>query len=131
EMMDLRSEARAVFQKAIALVEKNHETFSLPYQGMARLLLDSEPGQALVFARKAVELEPDLDSNHAILARVYESEGRLSDATQELQILVRLNPNKASSHYILSRLYRNLGQRQAAQTQFETFQKLRAIYGSQ
>jgi tetratricopeptide (TPR) repeat protein len=131
EMLDLRAEALDTFQKAVALVDKNRETFSLPYQGMARLLLENDPAQALTFARKAVELEPDLDSGHATLARTYELQGRLWDAEQEFQIVVRLNPNNPTNHYILSRFYMRLGQQDAAQAQLETFRKLRAVYESQ
>jgi tetratricopeptide (TPR) repeat protein len=128
EMLDMWAEALGTFQSAIVLVEKNRESFSLPYQGMARLLRESKTAQALVFAQKAVELEPNLDSNHSTLARVYELQGKLPEAEQELQIAVRLSPNKPGNHYVLSRLYRSLGRMEDAQTQLQTFQKLKAIY---
>jgi tetratricopeptide (TPR) repeat protein len=131
EMLGRRDEARGTYEKAIEVVEKNRETFSLPYQGMARLLLDLDAGRALHFARKAVELEPNLDSNHSELARVYERLGKLIDAIREVQAAVRLSPNKSSQHYILSRLYNRLGNPQAAQAELQIFQKVNAIYGSQ
>jgi tetratricopeptide (TPR) repeat protein len=128
EMLDMWAEALDAFQGAIALVEKNRESFSLPYQGMARLLLESKTAQALDFAQKAVQLEPDLDSNHSTLARVYELQGKLPEAEQELQIAVRLSANKPGNHYVLSRLYRSLGRTEDAQAQLQTFQKLKATY---
>jgi tetratricopeptide (TPR) repeat protein len=128
EMLDMWPEALGTFQSAIVLVEKNRERFSLPYQGMARLLLETKTAQALVFARKAVELEPNLDSNHSTLARIYELEGKLPEAEQQLQIAVRLSPNKPGNHYVLSKLYRSLGRTEDAQAQLQTFQKLKATY---
>jgi tetratricopeptide (TPR) repeat protein len=128
EMLDMWAEALGTFQSAIVLVEKNRESFSLPYQGMARLLLESKIAQALAFAQKAVELEPNLDSNRSTLARVYELQGKLAEAEQELQAAVRLSPNKPGNHYVLSRLYRSLGRMEDAQAQLQTFQKFKATY---
>jgi tetratricopeptide (TPR) repeat protein len=128
EMLDMWPDALASFQIAIDLVEKNRESFSLPYQGMARLLLETRTAEAVVFAQKAVALEPNMDSNHSTLARAYELQGKLPEAEQELQIAVRLNPNKPANHYVLSRLCRSLGRMQDAQAQLLTFQKLKATY---
>jgi tetratricopeptide (TPR) repeat protein len=50
--------ARAAFETAIKLGEGRDERFSFPYQGMAQSLLDTDPNQALQFARKAIEMEP-------------------------------------------------------------------------
>jgi tetratricopeptide (TPR) repeat protein len=128
EMLDMWAEALGTFQGAIVLVEKNRESFSLPYQGMARLLLETKTAQALVFAQKAVELEPNLDSNHSTLGRIYELEAKLPEAEGQLQIAVRLSPNKPGNHYVLSRLYRSLGRMEDAQAQLQTFQTLKATY---
>jgi hypothetical protein len=38
---------------------------------MARLLLESDPHQALEFAARAVQAEPNEYSNHLIVAKVY------------------------------------------------------------
>jgi tetratricopeptide (TPR) repeat protein len=55
------TEARSAFETAIKIVETTHEPFSPPYQGIARLLAYDDPSQALEFARKALQLEPNLD----------------------------------------------------------------------
>jgi len=77
EQLGRIGEARDRYTKAIALVEKSHDSFGWPYQGMARLLLDEKPEAASEFAKKAVSLQPDEYSNHAILSKVYERLGDL------------------------------------------------------
>jgi tetratricopeptide (TPR) repeat protein len=72
EMSGKLTEARRAYESAIKLREKTQERFSLPYQGMARLRGDEVPAQALEFARKAVEIEPNLDSNHVVVAKICE-----------------------------------------------------------
>lgn len=131
EMMGRLDDARTSYEKAIQLVELNHERYSWPYQGMARLLLTSDPEQALHFAEKAVNLEPNLDSNHLMLAKVEERMQKIPEAISELQIVTRLNPNSAPPHYALARLYKRIGNPQAEHAQIDEFNKLNSIYEPQ
>jgi len=124
-------EAREAYESAIRLVETKHERFSLPYQGLAQLLLDAQPERALALARKAVELEPNLDSNHLVTAKIFEQLGRRREAIQELQMAVRLDPTNASPRFMLARIYAKVGNRQSAQTELEMFQKVKELYGAQ
>ena len=132
EALGRRSGAYSTYETAIQLVEKKHERFSLPYQSMARLLLQiDEPGPALRFARTAVELEPNLDSSHLVMAKVYERLGKLAEAVEELRAAVRLNPTNALPRYVLSRIYTKLGNREAAQAELKIFKKINRHYGPQ
>jgi len=131
EMMGRLDEARAYYEKAIQLVEETQERYSWPYQGMARLLLTSDPEQALHYAEKAVKLEPDLDSNHLVLAKVKERMEKIPEAISELQIATHLNPTSAPPHYTLAILYKRIGNREAARMQIEEFNKLNSIYEPQ
>jgi tetratricopeptide (TPR) repeat protein len=128
EMMGRLDEARTNYEQAIRLVEEIQERYSWPYQGMARLLLTSDPEQALHFAERAVKLEPDLDSNHLVLAKVEERMQNTRGAIAELQIASRLNPTSAPPHYALARLYKRIGNPEAARAQIEEFNKLNSIY---
>jgi Flp pilus assembly protein TadD len=131
EVSGKREEARAAYETAIKSVEGKHQRFSLPDQGMARLLTDEAPGQALEFARKAIELEPDVDSNHLIMAKIYERLGRLSNAEEELQTAERLDPINAAPRYMLARIYSKAGDHEAAEAELEMFRKITRTYGSQ
>ncbi len=129
EILEREEEALRSYETAIHLSENNQERFSWPYQGMARLLLNRNTEQALGWARKAVELQPELDANHLILAKIYERSGRVSEAIEELQEVVRLNPGHTAAHYILFRLYKELGQPEQAQEELSVFKELKAVYG--
>jgi tetratricopeptide (TPR) repeat protein len=131
EVSGRHTEARSAYETAIKSIEKRHERFSLPYQGIARVLADKAPAQALEFACKAIELEPDLDSNHVIMAKVYERLGRFSEAMEELQTAERLDPTNASPRFMLARIYSKVGDRIAAEAELAMFKKIKEVYGSQ
>jgi Flp pilus assembly protein TadD len=120
-------EARQRYHTAIELLNQTGAKFGWPYQGMARLLLDENPQAALSMAQKAVELQPDEPSHHAVLADVYERLGRLPDALHEAQIAAAQNPNDSKTHYALYKLYRQAGDARA-KSELEIFQQTRALY---
>jgi tetratricopeptide (TPR) repeat protein len=126
-----QTDARTAFETAIKLEEGTGEGFSLPYQGMAQSLLETDPSQALPFARKAIELEPNLESNHLALAKVYEKLGKLSDAEAELHTAIQLDPTDASARFISYRVCNRLGKHQAAQAELEGFKEVNQLYGTQ
>jgi tetratricopeptide (TPR) repeat protein len=127
EQMGQLEGARAHYSKAIDLVKKNGDLFGWPYQGMARLLADDKPEAALDFAKKAVSLEPDEYSNHLILAKVYESLGKLPDAIREAEVATVENPTDSRSRYALYKLYRQAEDPRAAQT-LKAFQEIKTLY---
>jgi tetratricopeptide (TPR) repeat protein len=129
EQLQRRQQARECYAEAIRLVEKSNEAFSMPYQGMARLLLEENPSEALGWAQKAVEVEPKEYTNHLLLAKVLQQLGKLPAALREAQTAAELNPTSSTVRYTLFKLYRAAGDPKAAQTELETFQKLKTIYG--
>lgn len=131
ESLEREEEALRSYHTAIHLLEGSAHRFSGPYEGMARLLLDEDIERALGWAQKAVQLQPELDANHLILAKVYERLGKLNQAVDELQETVRLNPSHTSARYILFRLYKRLGHSEEAESELSIFKKLKAVYGEQ
>ena len=97
---------------------------------MAVLLAEAEPAAALQYAQKAVKMENELASNHVTLAKIYEVQGRLSEAIQALKAAVRVDPTLASPQYRLHRLLTKLGDKEAASKALEEFQSLVKLYGS-
>jgi tetratricopeptide (TPR) repeat protein len=81
----------------------------------------------LEFAKKAVSLQPDEYSNHAILSKVYERLGNLPDAIREAETATARNPNDSASRYALYKLYRQTGDPRAAQ-QLKAFQEVKTLY---
>ena len=131
ELLEREEEALRSYQSAIHLLEGTTDRFSGPYEGMARLLLNRDIERALGWARKAIQLQPELDANHLVLAKIYERLGKLSQAVEELQETIRLNPRHTSAHYILFRLYKRLGHSEEAEAELSIFRKLKAVYGDQ
>jgi tetratricopeptide (TPR) repeat protein len=126
-----QTDARTAFETAIELGEGRDERFSLPYQGMAQSLLETDPNQALQFALKAIEIEPNLESNHLAMAKVYERLGKLPEAEAELRTAIQLDPTDASARFISYRVCNRLGKHQAAQAELEGFKEVNQLYGTQ
>jgi tetratricopeptide (TPR) repeat protein len=125
------AQAAIYYKRAITSIEMNHQRFGWPFQGMARLLLEHDPQQALQFATKAVEAEPDEYSNYVILAKVYKQLGRLPEAIHEAQTATSLSPNDASARYLLFLLLRDAGQREPAQNELRVFRQINTVYGTE
>ena len=131
ELSGKPTEARQLYMQDIQLLEKNHEPFGWPYQGMARLLLDGDAQEALRYAKQAVEIEPGEYSNHETLAKAYERVANLQDAAAEGRAAAVESPNNASLRYFLFRLYRRIGDGASADRELATFKRLNAVYGTE
>ena len=129
EMLDRRNEAAERYQAAVQLSKRNDQRFSWPYQGLARLAIQSDPDQARLWAEKAVELEPEVFENHFVVARVRQQTGEFRQAVAAANEAVRVNPNHAASHYLLFTANRKLGHLATAQRHLSMFQKLKKLYG--
>ncbi len=121
--------AREPYLKSIHLVEENGQAFGWPYQGMARIDAAAAPSEALLYAKKAVEIEPDEPSHHFILAKMYEQTGDLTAGIKEGRIAASQDPNHAAVRYLLFRLYRKSGDTASASAELKLFQTLNAVYG--
>jgi superkiller protein 3 len=130
EVLGARDLARKDYEAAIRLVEQSNARFGVPYQRMAVLLADAEPDLALQFARKAVETENEVASNHLILAKLYEDQGKTPEAIHALRTAAQADPTLASPHYRLHRLFTKLGDQKAASEALAEFQSLSKLYGS-
>jgi len=128
EMLGNRAGAMLTYVKAMQMVEAKHEKYSWPFQEMARLLLAQDPEQALKLAQRAVELAPQLDAAHQILAKVEDAMGKYPEAIAELLTVAKLDPSNPSPHYALFVLYKKTHDLEAAQAQLKQFEELNALY---
>lgn len=130
QMLGRDEEAWAGYEAAIRRIEASGAAFGWPYQKMAELLLPTDPHAALEYAQKAVKLEPEVETNHLVVAKVHESHGDFDAAIRECVEAARLKPNDPAIHYVLMRLYQKKGDHAAAAEQLKVHEKLRAIYVS-
>ena len=130
QMLGRDEEARTGYEAAIRRINAGGEKFGWPYQKLAELLIPTDLQAALQYARKAVELEPAVEANHLVVAKVYESRGDLDAALREYLEAARLRPNDPAIRYLLVRLYKKKGDSAAAAEQLKLHEKLRSIYVS-
>jgi tetratricopeptide (TPR) repeat protein len=128
QMLGRDEEAVAGNEAAIRRIEASGASFGWPYQKMAELLLSTDPHAALEYAQKAVKLEPEVEANHLIVAKVHEGRGDLDAAIRECLEAARLKPNDPAIRYVLVRLYKKKGDSAAAAQQMKLHEKLRSIY---
>lgn len=128
QMLGREEEARIGYETAIRRIEAIGAAYSWPYQKLAELLLPTDPHAALRYAQTALKLEPNLEANHLIIAKIYESRGDFDNAIQECVEATRLKPNEPAIRYVLARLYKNKGDSAAAAEQLNLHKKLRSIY---
>jgi Flp pilus assembly protein TadD len=124
------ADARAAYEHAVEIMEKNREQFGEPYQAVARLLLEQDLQTALTYATKAVQAGPGEASNHLVLAKVQDRLGNRPEALREVRSAVTLSPEDTNARYLLFKLYRQSGDKAAAETELKKFQQLKAVYGS-
>jgi len=77
-----------------------------------------------------LKLEPEVEANHLVVAKIYESFGDFDAAIRECREASRLKPNDPAIRYVLMRLYKKKGDSAAAAEQLKLHEKLRAIYVS-
>ena len=129
EMLDQRDLARKDYEEAVRL-NSTEASFSLPHQGMARLLAGADNEAALHHAELAVAQEAGVADNHSILAKIYEQMGRIPEAIRELKAAAEADLTLAAPHYQLYRLLTKQGEESAASRQLAEFQRLKMLYGS-
>ncbi len=128
QMLGREEEARAGYEAAIHRIEAGDAAFGWPFQKMAELLLATDPDAALRYVQKAVKLEPEVDDNHLVAAKIYESRGAFDAAILECLEAVRLKPRDPAIRYVLARLYKKKGDNASADQQMKLHVELRAIY---
>lgn len=79
-----------------------------------------EPDPALVdlgrqAGERAADLDPDMESAHALLGGIYDSTGRKDDAVRQYEKAVELEPGAADAAKELAKLYTNQGRTEDAE----------------
>jgi tetratricopeptide (TPR) repeat protein len=94
-------EARAEYERTVVLDPKMSEA----YLNLGILLLDKEPGAAIVPLNKAVELLPSQSRPRFLLGVAQERSGNVAKAADSFESAVRLDPRDADTLVHLGNLY--------------------------
>jgi tetratricopeptide (TPR) repeat protein len=82
------------------------------------------PGKALEYARRALELDPKSDGAWFQKGRADEREGRLDEAVDSVNRAISFSPRSSSYYYVLAGLYRRLGKMEESRKALESFTRL-------
>ena len=132
EMLGNSDQAREAYEVSVRLLEARGDKFSWPYYRIAQMMLvASNAAQSLLWARRAVVLEPDAAINRYLLGKLYLQMNRPVEALEELRAAVRLDPKSTTAHYLLARIYSVLGREEAARAERDIFERLKSAYGTE
>jgi len=120
-----KEKAREDFQQSINLIEKTFfREYSYPYQAMANLLLEKSPKQALQFALRSVEIQPQLKNTHFLVGKIYWRLKQLKKAIDALERASFLDPTDSRPYYWLHLLYQHLGKKKDSEMAWLEFRRL-------
>ena len=114
------AEALDAGKRALELDPKDASTNALLAGACLRM---SDNTQAERYARKAVELQPELSEAHVALAKIYLARRQPQKALAELQPAVR-DDNDGSVNYLLATTLRQLGREAEAQAAMRKYKQL-------
>ena len=92
------SEALKSFQ---AVIEADPE-WAPAYAGIASVLEDEDPPQAIAAAAKALTIDPNLAEARLVIARLHLDDDRAADARAEIDKVLAFNPSNLDAHALLA-----------------------------
>jgi tetratricopeptide (TPR) repeat protein len=132
EMLGRSDQAREGYETSVRLLEARGDKFSWPYYRLAQMMLvANDAPQSLVWARRAVALEPDAAINHYVLGKLHMQMNHSGEALEELRAAVRLDPKSTAAHYLLASVYSVLGREEEARAERVMFSRLKSAYGAE
>jgi tetratricopeptide (TPR) repeat protein len=125
EALGADREAVASYEKAVALNDARGGSFTSAHVNLSAYYnRTGDPDKALVYARKAIELDPKSDRAWFQKGRADERQGRLDAAVEALNQAIVYNPRASSYYYVLAGVYRRLGWADESRQALEAFKRL-------
>jgi tetratricopeptide (TPR) repeat protein len=125
EALDDDPGAVANYEKAVALNEARHGSFASAHVNLSAYYnRTGDPGKALEYARRALELDPKSDRAWFQKGRADERQGQLDEAVTSVNRAIALNARASSYYYVLASLYRRLGKLEESRKALESFTQL-------
>jgi tetratricopeptide (TPR) repeat protein len=118
-------EAVASYEKAAALNDARGGSFTSAHVNLSAYYnRTGDPDKALVYALKAIELDPKSDRAWFQKGRADERQGRLEAAVEALNQATVYNSRASSYYYVLAGVYRRLGWMDESRQALDAFKRL-------
>ena len=126
EILGDNSTAVKDYTTAIKLDEEQNLKSEWPYVYLGSYYNRREdPANALVYAQKAIEVNPRSDQAYFQLAKAYRIQGEWQKAADAVTKAINFDPQLAEYYYVLSLCQRKLGRQAESKTAMDQFEKLR------
>lgn len=126
------SEAKAAFERAIALQQGRPSLSGAPYLDLGELWLQQgQPAKAAEYLRGAVLLSARNPKAHEQLAVALKQTGDLPGARVEFEKAAALAPKASPVHFELGQIYRRLGLKEEARHELDLCSQLAATHSAE
>jgi tetratricopeptide (TPR) repeat protein len=103
------AEAFKNYTKAIQLEEQHKHRSEWPYIYLSSFYnRQNNAGRALIFARKAIELNPRSDTAFFEMAKAYRTQKELQKSADAARSAIAMNPQVPDDYYVLGLVLREL-----------------------
>jgi tetratricopeptide (TPR) repeat protein len=118
------------YRTAADLAEKSGRRYGLPWQGLARIELQSgSPKDALPLARRAIDLGPVDVETQRVFARICSALELSSEAIRAWERVAELDTTDPAPYYQIFRLRQKLGQTERGKASLARYKTLDGLYG--
>ena len=125
EILGDNSTAVKDYLTAIKLDEEQNRKSEWPYVYLGSYYNRREdPANALVYTRKAIEVNPKSDQAYFQMAKAYRIQGEWQKEADAVMKAIDLDPQLAEYYYVLSLCLRKLGRQAESKTAMDQFEKL-------
>ena len=119
--------ALANYQKAARLDDRQKQKSEWPYLYLSGFYNRQHRAiEALTYARKAVDVNPQSDAVYFEMAKAYRTQGELQKATDAIQRAITLNGKASDYYYVFGLLLRDLGRQKESEQVLAKFAELQS-----
>lgn len=119
--------ALANYQKAARLDDRQKQKSEWPYLYLSGFYNRQHRAiEALTYARKAVDVNPQSDAVYFEMAKAYRTQGELQKATDAIQRAITLNGKASDYYYVFGLLLRELGRQKESEQVLAKFAELQS-----
>jgi tetratricopeptide (TPR) repeat protein len=126
EALGQYDDAERVYKQAVVLNRHANQPSPWPALNLGALLFKlGKLGEAEFYLKESLHYDPRFPKAHYQLGLLLEKQNKDEESVRELRQAIEGDRNYAEPHYALGRIYERTGNKQAADGEFQVFQKLK------